>query len=335
MLFGMVASRSTRLSDEDLVTEWIPANELGGINPLATLAHVLAMVSTNADLRPGKKGAWSYDTAGDREINRLVGVMDRAIAAEPERFPGVRNVRRARAEGAVRPARDEGDELAGRADRRQPQHERARHGPARSARPPARPLAGAPAHRRGVPLPDDASRLRGRQHRLRIPDVRQRGRQLDVPDEHGRPQLRAVRAMAQLPPPALLRGARLERWRARRAPAALRHRPHVRLRDGRPEVHHLPRRRHGRRHPQRRRERRRRRVPPWTSSPATRRSGTRCARRCSSSTRSTRTTRPASAPPTGAATTPPPCASPGSRSRAASRPAPSRVGPARARAGDG
>ena len=50
------------------------------------------MVSTNADLRPGKKGAWSYDTAGDREINRLVGVMDRAIAAEPERFPGVKNV---------------------------------------------------------------------------------------------------------------------------------------------------------------------------------------------------------------------------------------------------
>ncbi len=49
------------------------------------------MVSTNADLRPGQKGAWSYDTAGDREINRLVGVMDRAIAAEPERFPGVAN----------------------------------------------------------------------------------------------------------------------------------------------------------------------------------------------------------------------------------------------------
>ena len=26
------------------------------------------------------------------QINRLVGVMDRAIAAEPERFPGVTNV---------------------------------------------------------------------------------------------------------------------------------------------------------------------------------------------------------------------------------------------------
>jgi CubicO group peptidase (beta-lactamase class C family) len=92
MLFGMVASRSTRLSDEDLVTEWIPPQQLGAINPKATLAHVLAMVSTNADLRHGKKGAWSYDTFGDREINRLEGVMNRAIEAEPERFGGVRNV---------------------------------------------------------------------------------------------------------------------------------------------------------------------------------------------------------------------------------------------------
>ena len=91
MLFGMVASRSTRLSDEDPVTGWIPPAELGGINPKARLAHVLAMVSTNKDLAPGKKGAWSYDTAGNREINRLAGVMDRAIAAEPERFPGASN----------------------------------------------------------------------------------------------------------------------------------------------------------------------------------------------------------------------------------------------------
>ena len=115
MLFGMVASRS-RLSDEDPVTDWIPPEDLGAINPKAKLAHVLAMVSTNADLRPGKKGAWSYDTFGDREINRLVGVMDRAIAGEPERFPGVEERRRARAEGAVRAARDEVVEL-GRAAR--------------------------------------------------------------------------------------------------------------------------------------------------------------------------------------------------------------------------
>ena len=90
MLFGMVASRS-RLSDEDAVSDWIPPDQLGKINPAARLAHVLAMVSTNADLRPGQKGAWSYDTAGDREINRLVGVMDRAIAGEPGRFPGAAN----------------------------------------------------------------------------------------------------------------------------------------------------------------------------------------------------------------------------------------------------
>src|SRR4051795_2734682 len=92
MLFGMIASRSTKLSDTDPVTEWIPPEELGGINPNAKLAHVLAMTSTSADLRLGHKAAWSYDTFGDREINRLEGVMNRAIAAEPERFPGVKNV---------------------------------------------------------------------------------------------------------------------------------------------------------------------------------------------------------------------------------------------------
>src|SRR3954470_3881996 len=92
MLFGMIASRSTKLSDTDPVTEWIPPEELGGINPKAKLAHVLAMTSTSADLRPGHKATWSYDTFGDREINRLEGVMNRAIAAEPHRFPGVKNV---------------------------------------------------------------------------------------------------------------------------------------------------------------------------------------------------------------------------------------------------
>src|SRR3712207_2654482 len=92
ILCGTVGSRSTKLSDGARVTEWIPPGELGGINPKAKLAHVLAMVSTTADLGPGKKAAWSYDTFGDREINRLEGVMNRAIAAEPNRFPGVKNV---------------------------------------------------------------------------------------------------------------------------------------------------------------------------------------------------------------------------------------------------
>jgi CubicO group peptidase (beta-lactamase class C family) len=92
ILFGMVASRSS-LDDTDPVTEWIPPEELGAINPQATLAHVLAMTSTSPDLAPGKKAAWSYDTTGDREINTLVGVMNRAIAAEPEAFPGVTTVK--------------------------------------------------------------------------------------------------------------------------------------------------------------------------------------------------------------------------------------------------
>jgi CubicO group peptidase (beta-lactamase class C family) len=90
MLFGMIASRS-QLSDEDPVTKWIAEADRGAINPKARLLHVLAMVSTNADLGPGKKGAWSYDTFGDREINRLAGVMDKAVAAEPARFPGVKD----------------------------------------------------------------------------------------------------------------------------------------------------------------------------------------------------------------------------------------------------
>jgi len=92
-LFGMVARRSSTLDDTDPVTEWIPPAELGAINPDATLAHILAMTSTKPDLGTGNKGAWSYDTAGDREINRLVGVMNRAIAAEPEAFPGVANAK--------------------------------------------------------------------------------------------------------------------------------------------------------------------------------------------------------------------------------------------------
>ena len=90
LLFGMIASRSS-LSDADPVTKWIPADviEDEGINPKAKLAHILAMTSTKEDLRHGRKGEWSYDTAGDREINLLVGVMNRAIQQQPKRFPGV------------------------------------------------------------------------------------------------------------------------------------------------------------------------------------------------------------------------------------------------------
>ncbi|HKT79196.1 MAG TPA: hypothetical protein VJP86_03175 [Vicinamibacterales bacterium] len=90
LLFGMVTTHSS-LSDEDPVTKWLTAEELGQINPNAKLAHVLSMTSTKPDLSWGNKGQWSYDASGNREINKLVIVMDRAIAKEPAGFPGVQN----------------------------------------------------------------------------------------------------------------------------------------------------------------------------------------------------------------------------------------------------
>ena len=92
LLVGMVAYRSS-LDDTDPITDWIPRDQLGNINPEAKIAHVLAMTSTKPDLSYGNKGAWSYDTFGDREINVLVGVMNRAIAQEPQAFPGVSNIK--------------------------------------------------------------------------------------------------------------------------------------------------------------------------------------------------------------------------------------------------
>src|SRR3712207_8576538 len=69
--------------------------------------------------------------------------------------------------------------------------------PPRSTLFPYTTLFRSPAHRRGVPLPDDAPGVRGRQHRLRVPDVRQRGEELDVADEHRRHVLLALRALAE------------------------------------------------------------------------------------------------------------------------------------------
>jgi uncharacterized protein (TIGR03382 family) len=87
LLTGMVASRS-ELDDTDPVTDWIEPKDLGRVNPDATIAHVLGMASHNADLSYGKKARWTYDVDGTREINKLVGVMERAIDAEPARFAG-------------------------------------------------------------------------------------------------------------------------------------------------------------------------------------------------------------------------------------------------------
>jgi CubicO group peptidase (beta-lactamase class C family) len=92
LLTGMVDHRST-LSDEDVVTRWMPPEDLGAINPEARIAHVLSMASTNKDLRYGHRQKWTYDTLGDREINRLVGVMNKAIAGQPQQFPGATNAK--------------------------------------------------------------------------------------------------------------------------------------------------------------------------------------------------------------------------------------------------
>jgi CubicO group peptidase (beta-lactamase class C family) len=87
LLTGMVATRS-ELDDTDPVTEWIAPEDMGAINPEARIAHVLAMAAKNEDLSYGAKEKWVYDLDGSREINKLVGVMDKAIAQEPDRFPG-------------------------------------------------------------------------------------------------------------------------------------------------------------------------------------------------------------------------------------------------------
>ncbi len=91
MLFGMVADRSSVLTDMSKLADWLPAEDMTNINPEARMIHVLGMVATNPDLSYGKKGKWTYDTDGTREINKLVAVMDRAIAAEPDRYGGAKD----------------------------------------------------------------------------------------------------------------------------------------------------------------------------------------------------------------------------------------------------
>lgn len=91
LLFGMAASRSS-LSDEDPVTRWVDTDQLGLVNPEAKFAHVLAMISTKPDLTYGRRGPWSYDILGDREIYQVINGVNRVIAEEPEAFPGVENI---------------------------------------------------------------------------------------------------------------------------------------------------------------------------------------------------------------------------------------------------
>jgi hypothetical protein len=87
VLVGAVAARSS-LDDTTRLTDWLEEDELGDVNPEATIAHVLAMTATDPDLSAGNRDPWTYDTFGDREIDLLVTVADRVIAAESEGFEG-------------------------------------------------------------------------------------------------------------------------------------------------------------------------------------------------------------------------------------------------------
>lgn len=87
VLVGAVAARSS-LDDTTPLTDWLDPDELGAVNPDATVAHVLSMAGTNTDLSAGQRDPWTYDTFGSREIDLLVEVVDRVIAAEPDGFDG-------------------------------------------------------------------------------------------------------------------------------------------------------------------------------------------------------------------------------------------------------
>ena len=87
-----VATTKTALSDEAPVADYLGLFERGLINPRAKVAHVLAMTSTKWNLAYGKKGRWSYDALGTREINKLIPIVDRALARQPDAFPGVKTM---------------------------------------------------------------------------------------------------------------------------------------------------------------------------------------------------------------------------------------------------
>lgn len=87
-----IATTKTQLSDQSLVTEYLPWWGRHGINPQAKLAHVLAMTSTARDLSWGKKGKWSYDALATREVDRVIPIVNRALSREPWAFPGVKSM---------------------------------------------------------------------------------------------------------------------------------------------------------------------------------------------------------------------------------------------------
>jgi hypothetical protein len=91
ILVGIVATRSS-LDDTDLASEWLTPAQRSGLNANATVAHIMGMTGTSRNLAPGQKNRFAYDTTGSRELNKLVDIMNAAIAREPQNFGGARNI---------------------------------------------------------------------------------------------------------------------------------------------------------------------------------------------------------------------------------------------------
>ena len=135
--------------------------------------------------------------------------------------------------------------------------------------------------RRGLRLQDDAPRVRGRQHGLRLPDLHQRRRNWGYSTGTNDTTARRTRSGRRTPT------GRSSRRRTPTAASPASEQKHdigvvCRVRRRRAEVHHLPRARHGHRRPRRRGERQRVRDRRRPFAGREERSGTRSARRCSS-----------------------------------------------------
>lgn len=96
LLVGVVSARSN-LRDTSLLSDFLTSAEItafnSDLNPQARVAHVLAMTATSPNLAYGQKLDWSYDPLGDRELNIMIPLLNRIIAAKPTNFWGATDVR--------------------------------------------------------------------------------------------------------------------------------------------------------------------------------------------------------------------------------------------------
>lgn len=97
-LFGVLASR-TDVDENTLVSEWQPVGSVDNdayataltqppLNPEARMFHVLTTTGHNPLLGYGQRLPWAYDSTGAAGMNSLVQVIDNAVKANPEAFPG-------------------------------------------------------------------------------------------------------------------------------------------------------------------------------------------------------------------------------------------------------